>query len=289
MKYQALNPNDERLRKSFNTLINETFGFDFETWYQNGYWTKTYIPYVALDGDTVVANVSVNVQPMTIHAKDVLYLQLGAIATKKSYQNQGLSRLLMEKVLKEWEDNCDQIYLYANDSVVNFYPKFGFISAKEYGFNKEITSLSKEATPQKLSLNQPEHQELIKEKATLGNPFSKVVLKEGQNLAMFYLQYFMNEQIYYLSDLDLIIIANYEDNNLHISEILGNTNESLEAIIEKMLKTPIKKVTLGFTPKTSAGFNIQKLEEENTHFIFLKSKGDPLLGIQGCFPELSHT
>lgn len=289
MKCLTLDRHNEYLRKSFNALINETFGFDFETWYQLGHWTETYIPYIALDGDTVVANVSVNIQPMTIQSKEVLYIQLGAIATKKDYQNQGLSRLLMEKVLTEWEDKCDQIYLYANQQVVNFYPKFGFIPASEYGYSKDITFLPKKSLVEKLDLNQPNHLKLIKEKATVGNPFSTIFLKEGQHLTLFYLQYFMSDFIYYLPDLDTVIIAEYSDSTLHICEILGTPNTSLEDIIKLMLNPTVQKVTLGFTPKTTADFNIQEIKEEDTHFFILKSKGDPLLKTLGCFPELSHT
>jgi len=45
----------------------------------------------------------------------------------------------METVLEEWKGNCDCIYLYANDSVVNFYPKFGFVSAYEYRYHVPTT------------------------------------------------------------------------------------------------------------------------------------------------------
>jgi len=51
---------NEGLRKSFNELANQTFGINFENWYQNGFWKDNYNPYsVVVDGE-VVANVSVN-------------------------------------------------------------------------------------------------------------------------------------------------------------------------------------------------------------------------------------
>ena len=30
--------NNDSLRKSFNELVEKTFGFNFENWYQNGFW-----------------------------------------------------------------------------------------------------------------------------------------------------------------------------------------------------------------------------------------------------------
>lgn len=58
--------------------------------------------------------------------------------TDCEYRNKGISRKLMDKVLQDWKDKCDAIYLYANDSVLDFYPKFGFIKAKEYQYSKNI-------------------------------------------------------------------------------------------------------------------------------------------------------
>lgn len=37
---------DHKIRKSFNHLAKQSFGFDFEAWYQLGFWNDKYIPYV---------------------------------------------------------------------------------------------------------------------------------------------------------------------------------------------------------------------------------------------------
>ena len=34
-----------KLRKSLNDLTQKTFYFNFEQWYQDGYWKNQYIPY----------------------------------------------------------------------------------------------------------------------------------------------------------------------------------------------------------------------------------------------------
>lgn len=39
------NGEDDTYRKSFNTLTEKTFEFNFEQWYQDGYWKNQYIPY----------------------------------------------------------------------------------------------------------------------------------------------------------------------------------------------------------------------------------------------------
>lgn len=134
--------NNDELRNSFNSLARKTYEFDFEDWYQNGYWSDRYIPYSIADGNNIVSNLSLNVIDFFVMGEKRTYLQIGTVMTDKEYRNQGLSRFLMEKVLEEWRGRCDLIYLFANDSVLDFYPKFGFDSAQEYQYSKEIYSES---------------------------------------------------------------------------------------------------------------------------------------------------
>lgn len=89
------------LRRTFNNLTRETFGFDFEQWYIDGYWQKRYIPYSLLDGDRVVANISVNDLNFLVMGEKKRYIQLGTVMTDKAYRGLGLSRALMERVLDE--------------------------------------------------------------------------------------------------------------------------------------------------------------------------------------------
>ncbi len=60
------------------------------------------------------------------------FVQFGTVMTHPDYQRQGLSRFLIEQVLREYQDNIDGFYLYANEEVLNFYPKFGFFRKTEY-------------------------------------------------------------------------------------------------------------------------------------------------------------
>ena len=117
---------DAALRSSFNRLAEKTFDLNFENWYQNGYWKENYIPYAAVREGQVIANVSVN--PMTFSENGILhhYIQLGTVMTDSAFRGQGLCRLLMEAVEKDWADRAEAIYLFANDTVLDFYPRFGF-------------------------------------------------------------------------------------------------------------------------------------------------------------------
>ncbi|MBO6299664.1 MAG: GNAT family N-acetyltransferase, partial [Lachnospiraceae bacterium] len=133
---------NEQLRSSFNALAKKVFGLDFENWYQNGFWKDNYNPYsVVIDGE-VVSNVSVNYCDMNYKGKLIRLMQLGTVMTDPDHRGKGYLRMIMEKIMSEYEEQVDGIYLFANDSVKEFYPKFGFREGREYQYSKEVSVLS---------------------------------------------------------------------------------------------------------------------------------------------------
>lgn len=119
-------------RESFMALAERVFGLSFREWYAGGWWSERYRPYVLAHGDRVLACIAVNVMDTAWRGKDRRYIQLGTVMTDPACRGQGLSRRLMEAVLADWEDACDGIYLFANETVLEFYPRFGFERAAEY-------------------------------------------------------------------------------------------------------------------------------------------------------------
>ena len=119
-------------RLSFNKLTESVFGFSLENWYNDGFWGDYYIPYSLLHNNKVISNVSINKIEFDIEGERKTGIQIGTVMTDDKYRNRGLNKFLMEKVLHEWNDKTDFVYLFANDSVLNFYPKFNFKVVAEY-------------------------------------------------------------------------------------------------------------------------------------------------------------
>jgi GNAT superfamily N-acetyltransferase len=151
-------------RKSFNELTKKIYGFDFEEWYQSGYWGSGYIPYSLVEGEDIVANVSASIVDCLVLGERKIYIQIGTVMTVYTYQNQGLARYLMNKVVEEWEDKCDMIYLFANDSVLDFYPKFRFRAINEYEYSKTITNSNEIIVAEKLDMSLEKSRALVVEK-----------------------------------------------------------------------------------------------------------------------------
>lgn len=167
--------NNEVLRKSFFELAAETFDIDFENWYQQGYWGEGYVPYSYVDGDQVIANVSVNILELIIHGEKKKAIQIGTVMTHPDYQGKGLSTRLMNKVLQEYENKYDCMYLFANESVLDFYPKFGFKPVEEHLFSMDYTAKKspKPANLRKLNVTNADDLHLIQKFASERLPVSR--------------------------------------------------------------------------------------------------------------------
>lgn len=295
---------DQQLRASFNELAGKTFGLDFEAWYRAGFWGEDYIPYSAVLDNRVAANVSVNHMRFCKDGKARFYLQLGTVMTDKEYRNRGLSRRLMEWIFEEYKGKVDGIYLFANDSVLDFYPRFGFRQVKEYQYYKKfhLTGAGEESLAgnenswkadlqgkvRKVPLEMPEDwkafAEKIKNYHTQGS-----FTNNNLGLLMFYASGFFKDSIYYLEGIDVYVIAEMSEDTLILYDIYAKAEINPEAAAAYFSRDGrIRELALGFTPKDTTGYECREYREEDTT-VFVK--GPELEGFSGerrMFPLLSH-
>lgn len=274
------------LRKSFNELASETFDLDFEDWYQNGYWGDNYNPYSICIGDKIVANVSVNHINMLIDGTIKHFLQLGTVMTSKSYQNRGFIRQIMEEIDRDYSGNVDGMFLFANDNVLDFYPKFGFKKSIEYIYSKKVIN-NDECQLKQTLMNSPSNWKQL-ENAIDQNIFcGKLDMVQNPELIMFYVTKFMQENIYYHEKSDTYIIAEIENNHVFIHNIFSSTITNPEDVYPLFGKD-ISSITLGFTPINTENYEMNELKEEDCTFFI---KGNSLLMIEEKkmrIPSLAH-
>ena len=182
--------------------------------------------------------------------------------TYPSHRGKGYARMLMEEVLKDYEGKADGIYLFANDSVLDFYPKFGFKETKEHQYSKEV-SLDGEDKTTKVSMKDKKDFDRMVKLLETKEQNASMYMVENTGLYMFYLSQFMNECVYYIADCDSYVVAELEEDTLILHTIIG------EGDVDKVVAafgSQVKKVILCFTPKEASGFKKSELKEEDTTF-----------------------
>lgn len=275
---------DDELRRSFNSLAGETFGLSFENWYKSGYWGQQYIPYSVVSEGEIVSNVSMNLIDCVLQGKERHYIQLGTVMTKKSFRGRGYCKMLMEAIQRDYA-LCDGLFLYANDSVLDFYPRFGFRRMKEYRCNadwKNEGAFSAVHVP----METPEdwNRFLVEKNRRFGNGLLDM---KTDDLMMFYLTQFMRENVFYVPREDAIVIAENVGDTLVVYDIYSTHLADLKAVCGAFGKT-IRKVRFAFTPHEASGLRREEWSEEDTTFFVL---GDGLaqdMETIGSFPALAH-
>lgn len=282
------------LRKSFNDLTQKTFCFDFTDWYQRGHWGDLYIPNVLLDDEKVISNVSVNLMQFLVDGTIKNYIQLGTVMTDSSYRGQGLNRDIMERILGKYENRVDGIYLFGNDSVLNYYPKFGFRPSKEYEYFLPYEQISWKApyTLERINLSDTGQCEHIYDIITScsedrHNQNDAMYMNKNLGLYQFWLAAVYNENVYYLPETDAYIIASKQEQILHIYQIFGKNTVDFTRLAASF-GNHIAEAVLGFTPVHKNVFQIREHKEEDCTLFILGKDLESIEQNQMMFPVLSH-
>ena len=275
--------NDTALRNSFNKLTDEIFGFDFSDWYNNGYWNENYIPYSILHENEIVANVSVNIMNFKDNRDIKHYIQLGTVMTKPDFRNKGLIRTLMSEIEKDYHD-VDGTFLFANDDVLEFYKKFGFIKANEYQYSRDVNP-SGEATAVNAPMNDKSDWDKIKAAIDASAANSAFELVGNSDLYMFYLSSFMKDSVYIVGD--SIVSADKDGGELTIHGVFSPEPADLNSIINAF-GSKVKNVKFSFTPQNTDGCRCELYKEEDCT-LFVKGRAlENFTSEHKMFPILSH-
>lgn len=280
---------DESLKASFNDLAIKTFGLDFRDWYNKGYWNDQYIPYSFVKEGKVIANVSISKMSLVINGERLNGIQIGTVMTDENYRNQGLSKQLMRAILKKYEDACDVMYLFANNTVLDFYPKFGFTRIHESEFSLDLTIKpiqSNKANIQRLTMEQDFA--ILENYAKNRQVNSSIVdVEQNESLLMFYFTIVFHHAIYYLEDLEIIVLMEENEGVLNIYDIISIRPFDAETVLASVVKDTTKKVVFYFTPDFAMEGMTATIMPNDDDTLFVLSK-KPLLKGNFMFPLTSH-
>ncbi|MBT2648446.1 GNAT family N-acetyltransferase [Bacillus sp. ISL-34] len=283
----------ETYKESFNELAKMIFKIDFKKWYDKGCWNDNYICYSYVDGDKVIANASINKMTVVSNGKEYKAIQVGTVMTHPDYRNQGLSGKLMNHIIDKYEKEYDFIYLFANETVLDFYPKFGFKKVQESIFSLNISDLkiqpAKTNTLRRLDTDNKNDFQIMKRFAAERIPVSSILgVENNEHLLMFYFILAFNDAIYYIEEDDVIVIYKQEDAHLHMFDIISKKRVEIDTILNHIVSADTKIIKFYFTPDYDIKNIHKELITESDDTLFVR----PLLkdGTKHfLFPLTSHS
>ena len=277
---------DDKHRDGYYQLAKDTFGLSFKDWYDSGYFDSSHVPYTVFDKDRAVANISINFMDVVFGNKVKKYVQLGTVMTDKEYRGKGLQKYIFEEIMKDLNGKFDALFLFANKSVLDFYPKFGFEKDVEYSFSKSV--IGKGGNMRQLDMENTDDVAMVKKYYNLSNPFSALSVINGFALQMFYLGGPYSENVYYLPKQDAVVVCEKDGDSLTVLDIFCSENKNIDDILSALCDKETE-ISLGFTPKDTDSWNIQLLNDEDTTLFIHKDGENVFSGRQLLFPLIAHT
>jgi len=190
----------------------------------------------------------------------------------------------MEAILHDYA-SCDGFFLFANDSVLDFYPKFGFQKAKEYRFCADISHSSDSCAEPVSMKTMQDWLNFLKEK---DQRFSNGILQlDTDGLMMFYLTQFMQNNVYFVKILDAYVIAEKDNNSLILYDVFSKRPVDITFVCNSFGNS-VNKVEFAFIPQEMARLKRHEHKKADTTFFVhgnnLMKDMDTILSI----PEIVH-
>lgn len=289
---------EEGLRLSFNRLAQLTFGIDFEAWYQKGAWDDSYTCYSFADGEEIVANVSVTAMTVLLNRNEVPALQIGTVMTHPNYRGMGLFKTLLEEALAahSWQDKS-LIFLFANESVVNLYPKLGYQRSPFYRYETDVELSEQNGARQlrKLDVTQEEDWALLVRLAGRRGPLpAECSVIGSSSIFLWYCLNVFPDALYYAEDRDLLLVYEWSEGKFDLMDVVSSRPVLFAEVAEclaahqgvAVLQDGRCRIEFHFTPDFAdlAGEHIRIREDEEEIF-FVKGAASPLM--QSCILPLS--
>ncbi len=262
------------------TLVNEYLNFiqwvfpgaKFLEWWEKGFWTDKYKPFSILESGKIISNVTAALMDVIINGQTYTAIQIGAVGTIPEFRNKGLSRVLMEYVLNRYADEADLFFLFANDSVLEFYPKFDFIKIKEKIFLLDHHLPEIRYSARKLNLQHLNDYKLLLDLINKRNEITTIFGAGNYgSITMWHIFNNYKNNLFYLEEEDAIIIKTEKRNEMFIREIIFREPFEMLPALSKIIESDeIKRICFYFPPD-KLSYPYDTAAEYKSH-LFIRSK-----------------
>jgi GNAT superfamily N-acetyltransferase len=273
--------------KALDDLLLEAFGFTLADWRARGLWPPDYTCWTIFEDGAALANASVYRMQMLVEGKPVEFLQLGAVATRPQRRGQGLSRRILTEIFAQYPD-CP-CFLFANPSVLDFYPRFGFRRVEDRQPRLFYPPQGKPSPGaganrwRKLPPDSPAVADYLVGRAGIS---SRLDCVNGLAAQMFNLLNAYPGCIYEIPELDVLVAAEQHGSVLTLIDVFAKSPLTFADLAACLDLTGVREIRFGFNPDW-LGVDAELATREDDSPMFLR--GEPDLTRLGAVPWLVRT
>jgi GNAT superfamily N-acetyltransferase len=274
------------LKKQFLSFLIQIHGLDLSLWDEMGLWDRKYRPFSYFDGDSLVSSLCIYSMDMTIQGKKRPVAQVSAVGTLPEYRRKGLNLELTQKAMDWARVNHDFFFLFADDEAFPFYEKCGFRQVDEYKSSVSVSGETARPGADKLDIQRKDHLDLIYRIASDRESVSDVLGVLNKRLFMFWCLYFLADHIYYIAELDVLILYKRDNELVTVFDIVGKNVPAFSEVYPYICAESDETVEFLFMVDklNLETFDQVRVEDNGTHLL-----GDfPLESGKFIFPYTAH-
>ncbi len=252
---------------------------------QNGFLSPHVVPFGIFENNQALSILNATRMDIWSGSSTLRAVQLGTVATHPEMRGRGYSAQLMRHVVAHYASSIDLMFLFANDTVLEFYPKFGFEPCSETTYAMAVAARGESPRFRKLNVDKPEDMakvfDRISRRVTIARSFCVL---DYSFLARWYCQKFYSDGLYYDQSRDLLLVASQEGSTLVIYDIVADRLD--EDFLIEFAFAGVTEVVLQFIPDRFRGDFTPRTDNDSLLFVrgALPGNGRPVK-----FPPLAHT
>jgi predicted N-acetyltransferase YhbS len=251
LRFLRIGPEDHRAHEAYFRYVPRVFpSIDFRAWRDRGGWTDDYQAHALVEVDEIVANVSVARMDLVVGGRPARGMQLGAVGVVPERRGEGLQRGLLEYVLGAIAEEADLVFLFANDEVLDFYPRFGFERVEERVFGAEASILPSPDRLPRLRLDRPDDLDLFRAACASALPVTERfgAARYGW-IALWYATYFVGQHLFHAPEHDAVVVARQKGELLEVLDVIAPRRFDLAPVLARIVDSPVRRIEFGFTPE----------------------------------------
>lgn len=280
---------NNQLRTSFNNLAKLCFSIDFEKWYKSGFWDNSYICHSIASNKEIISNISASKLNLIINNRKISAIQIGTVMTHPDYRMSGLAKTLMNKVLDHYKQSADLIYLFPNDTVMNFYPKFGFALWNDFKYSAAVKNIScSDKKISKMNIDNKDHlkqlEKLVRNRIPLSTRFD---CTNATSVFMWHCLNVFQDKTYIIEPDKTVVIFEEKNGVIELYDIVSSHQVNLLDILSIISRNDNLRINFNFTPDF-ADFDRNRLKMVRNENMFVRP-ANYLTGQLFAHPVTAHT
>jgi GNAT superfamily N-acetyltransferase len=232
IEYRSDYFDDPDAKASFERYAKAIFGLDFRKWKVRGLWDDQYKPFSAFVDGECVASICVYPSDMKVGGQQMVGAQLLTVGTLPEYRRLGIQRAIWEAAHAWILKNSDFVFLFTDESAAGFYERLGLKIQPEFYDTMACPKVDPktDVSFRKLNLEIDADYAIVERLANEREMVSDRLGFHTPKLLMFMFLYPYQSQLYYIENIDTLIVAEEAGDRLRIHDIVAAKMTGLSTI-----------------------------------------------------------